>query len=125
MKTKKISLVFAFILGFVGFVTSFGAHIVAVNLPEYAKEVGVGMAMIGLLIAAYDFAEIIAKPIFGSIADRQGMKRTLLIGYWNFYRCLPALSGGSSPMAAGDPFSAGNGSRGALCRFPGAGRCLL
>jgi MFS family permease len=80
MKTMKLSLLFAFILGFVGFVTSFGAHIVAVNLPEYAKEVGVGVAMIGLLIAAYDFAEIIAKPIFGSIADKQGMKRTLLIG---------------------------------------------
>jgi len=76
----KISLIFAFILGFVGFVTSFGAHIVAVNLPVYAKEVGIGVAMIGLLIAAYDFAEIIAKPIFGSIADKQGMKKTLLIG---------------------------------------------
>ena len=76
----RLSLLFAFILGFVGFVTSFGAHIVAVNLPEYAKEVGVGVAMIGILIAAYDFAEIIAKPIFGSISDRQGMKKTLLIG---------------------------------------------
>lgn len=80
MKIIKHSLLFAFILGFVGFVTSFGAHIVAVNLPEYAKEVGIGVAMIGLLIAAYDFAEIIAKPIFGSIADMQGMKKTLLIG---------------------------------------------
>lgn len=80
MRPVKPSLLFAFILGFVGFVTSFGAHIVAVNLPEYAKEVGVGVAMIGLLIAAYDFAEIIAKPIFGSLSDRQGMKKTLLIG---------------------------------------------
>ena len=80
MKSMKISLIFAFILGFVGFVTSFGAHIVAVNLPEYAKEVGIGVAMIGLLIAAYDFAEIIAKPIFGSLSDKQGMKNTLLIG---------------------------------------------
>ena len=80
MKPIRLSLLFAFILGFVGFVTSFGAHIVAVNLPEYAKEVGVGVAMIGLLIAAYDFAEIIAKPIFGAIADKQGMKKTLLIG---------------------------------------------
>jgi MFS family permease len=76
----KISLIFAFILGFVGFVTSFGAHIVAVNLPVYAEEVGIGVAIIGLLIAAYDFAEIIAKPIFGSIADKQGMKKTLLLG---------------------------------------------
>lgn len=80
MKKVKISLLYSFILGFVGFVTSFGAHIVAVNLPEYAKEVGVGVAMIGLLIAAYDFAEIIAKPVFGSIADKQGMKKTLLVG---------------------------------------------
>lgn len=71
---------YAAILGFVGFVTSFGAHIVAVNLPVYAKQVGVGVAMIGLLIAVYDLAEIVAKPTFGSIADRAGMKRTMLLG---------------------------------------------
>ena len=32
------------ILGFVAFVTSFGAHVVAVNLPAYAAQVGVGVA---------------------------------------------------------------------------------
>jgi len=69
-----------FILGFVGFVTSFGAHIVAVNLPVYAEQVGIGTAMIGLLIAAYDFAEILAKPAFGALSDRQGMKKTMLAG---------------------------------------------
>ncbi len=84
MKSVNVSLIFAFILGFVGFVTSFGAHIVAVNLPEYAKEVGIGVAMIGFLIAAYDFAEIIAKPIFGTLSDKQGMKKTLLIGIMVF-----------------------------------------
>ena len=68
------------ILGFVGFVTSFGAHIVAVNLPTYAEQVGVGVAMIGLLIAAYDFAEILAKPLFGALADQRGMKQTMLAG---------------------------------------------
>jgi DHA1 family tetracycline resistance protein-like MFS transporter len=68
------------ILGFVGFVTSFGAHIVAVNLPTYAEQVGVGVAMIGLLISAYDFAEIVAKPLFGALADRRGMKQTMLAG---------------------------------------------
>jgi MFS family permease len=80
---------FAFILGFVGFVTSFGAHIVAVNLPVYAQQVGVGVALIGILIAAYDFAEIIAKPIFGAVADRQGMKRTMLLGIAVF--CVASL----------------------------------
>ena len=70
----------AFILGFVGFVTSFGAHVVTVNLPVYAEQVGVGVGMIGILIAIYDFAEIIAKPLFGFFADRTGMKRTMLMG---------------------------------------------
>src|SRR5882724_4888630 len=73
-------LIYAAILGFVGFVTSFGAHIVAVNLPVYARQVGVGVAMIGLLIAVYDLAEIVAKPTFGAIADRAGMKKTMLFG---------------------------------------------
>lgn len=76
----KTSLKYAFILGFVGFVTSFGAHIVAVNLPFYAEKVGVGLAMIGLLIAVYDFAEIIAKPLFGGFADKKGMKKTMMAG---------------------------------------------
>lgn len=68
------------ILGCVAFVTSFGAHIVAVNLPTYAAQVGVGVAMIGLLIAAYDAAEVVAKPLFGALADRRGMKQTMLAG---------------------------------------------
>ncbi len=69
-----------FILGFVGFVTSFGAHVVAVNLPVYAKQVGVGVAVIGLLIAAYDAAEVVGKPLAGALADRRGMKQTMLAG---------------------------------------------
>lgn len=76
----KTSLKFAFILGFLGFATSFGAHIVAVNLPFYAEKVGIGLTMIGLLIALYDFAEIVAKPVFGGLADKRGMKKALYLG---------------------------------------------
>lgn len=68
------------VLGLVGFVTSYGAHSVTVNLPTYAKEVGVGTLAIGLLIAVYDFAEVIAKPIFGFLADRRGQVKTLWAG---------------------------------------------
>lgn len=68
------------ILALCGFVTSFGAHIVATNLPSYAETVGVGALMIGLLIGVYDFAELFAKPAAGFIADRSGMKLTLLAG---------------------------------------------
>ncbi len=69
-----------FLLGLVAFVTSFGAHVVAVNLPVYAKQVGAGLAAIGVLIAVYDFAELFAKPVFGWIADRRGLKATMLVG---------------------------------------------
>lgn len=68
------------ILALSGFVTSFGAHVVAVNLPSYAQAIGVGAFMIGLLIAVYDFAELFAKPLAGYIADRRGLKLMLLIG---------------------------------------------
>jgi len=71
---------YLFILALSGFVTSFGAHIVATNLPAYAEAVGVGAFMIGLLIGVYDFAELFAKPTAGFIADRRGMKLTLLVG---------------------------------------------
>ncbi|MCL5026762.1 MAG: MFS transporter [Chloroflexi bacterium] len=69
-----------FVLSVVGFTTSFGAHIVAVNLPVYAREVGVGVAVIGILIAVYDLAEVVAKPVFGYAADRRGKKVTMLLG---------------------------------------------
>ncbi len=68
------------ILALSGFVTSFGAHVVAVNLPDYAEKVGLGALMIGLLIAVYDFAELFAKPAAGFLADRRGMRITLLGG---------------------------------------------
>ncbi|MEO7309323.1 MAG: MFS transporter [Chitinophagaceae bacterium] len=76
----KTSLKWAFVLGFVGFITSFGAHIVAVNLPFYAEKLGIGLTMIGVLIAVYDFAEILAKPVFGGLADKKGMKKAMLAG---------------------------------------------
>jgi len=68
------------VLSFVAFVTTFGAHIVAVNLPVYAKQVGIGALGIGLLISIYDFAEVFAKPLSGWLADRRGKVVTLVSG---------------------------------------------
>jgi len=72
------------ILALSGFVTSFGAHIVATNLPAYAEVVGVGAFTIGLLIAVYDFAELFAKPMAGFVADKRGMRGTLIAGLFIF-----------------------------------------
>ena len=79
-KKNGKTLLFLIILSLAGFVTSFGAHIIAVNLPGYAKIVGTGFLGIGILIAAYDLAEVVAKPVFGRIADRKGMKVTMIAG---------------------------------------------
>lgn len=76
----KHGLEYLIILSLVGFVTSFGAHIVAVNLPVYSRSTGTGLFEIGVIIAAYDFAELFAKPVFGRIADRRGMVATTVAG---------------------------------------------
>lgn len=80
MNQLPIRYWYLIILSLSGFVTSFGAHIVATNLPPYVKIVGGGAFLIGLLIAIYDFAELFAKPLAGYIADKRGMKIVLLIG---------------------------------------------
>gem|GEM_PF-6501252 len=33
-----------------------------------------------LKLAIYDLAEVVAKPVFGAVADRWGMKQTMLAG---------------------------------------------
>jgi len=113
-------LIYAAILGFVGFVTSFGGHIVAVNLPVYAKQVGVGIAMIGLLIAVYDLAEIVGKPTFGAIADRAGMKKTMLLGIAVFVASSLAYPLEQAAAPPSDSISSGCRSRHSVLGFLGA-----
>jgi MFS family permease len=66
------------VLSLTGFVTSFGAYVVAANLPSYSKETGAGLIVIGFLIALYDLAEIFIKP-FGALLSRK-------IGEWTVLR---------------------------------------
>ena len=68
--TTRASYAALLILALSGFVTSFGAHIVATNLPSYAEAAHIGPFMIGLLIGVYDFAELFGKPTASFIADR-------------------------------------------------------
>ena len=66
------------VLSLTGFVTSFGAYIVAANLPAYSKETGAGLLVLGFLIALYDIAEIFIKP-FGAVLSKK-------IGEWSVLR---------------------------------------
>ncbi|AEV85400.1 MFS transporter [Actinoplanes sp. SE50] len=59
-----------------GFTTAFGAHAIAANLGGAQ----VSLLTLGGLLALYDGAEIVLKPVFGSLADRIGPRPVLLGG---------------------------------------------
>ncbi|CAN5464355.1 hypothetical protein BH09ACT8_BH09ACT8_03160 [soil metagenome] len=80
-----------------GFVTAFGAHSIAASLGGYTHAQHVSLLTLGLLLAVYDGAEVVLKPVFGSLADRVGAKPILIGG-------LLAFAGASAAFAiAGDP----------------------
>jgi DHA1 family tetracycline resistance protein-like MFS transporter len=63
-----------------GFVTAFGAHSIAASLAGYTEAEHTGLLTLGLLLAVYDGAEILLKPVFGTLADRVGARPVLLGG---------------------------------------------
>jgi MFS transporter, DHA1 family, tetracycline resistance protein len=80
-----------------GFVTAFGAHSIAANLGAYGREHHATLLTIGLLLAIYDGAEVILKPVFGALVDRVGPRPVLLGGLVGFAAASAAF------VAAGDP----------------------
>lgn len=67
-----------------GFTTAFGAHAVAANLGVYTEGRGGDLLVLGFLLALYDGAEVVLKPVFGALVDRVGGKPVLLGGLLAF-----------------------------------------
>jgi MFS family permease len=63
-----------------GFTTAFGAHAIAANLGGFAPGAVTSLLMLGGLLALYDGAEVLLKPVFGALADRVGARPILLGG---------------------------------------------
>ncbi|GGN92421.1 hypothetical protein GCM10011579_090270 [Streptomyces albiflavescens] len=63
-----------------GFTTAFGAHGIAANLGGHSADRVTSLLVLGGLLALYDGAEVLLKPVFGTIADRIGARPVLLGG---------------------------------------------
>ena len=77
-----------------GFVAAFGAHAVAANLGAYATGRRASLWELGLLLGVYDLAEVVLKPVFGSVVDRRGAKPVMVWGLVGF-----AVASGSFAVA--------------------------
>ncbi|MET7379951.1 MFS transporter [Streptomyces sp. NPDC005526] len=63
-----------------GFTTAFGAHGIAASLGARSAHAVTSLLVLGGLLALYDGAEVLLKPLFGALADRVGARPVLLGG---------------------------------------------
>ncbi|KJL28991.1 MFS transporter [Microbacterium oxydans] len=67
-----------------GFTTAFGAHGVASVLGAESDDIGLTLLSFGLVLALYDIAEVVLKPIFGALSDRIGVRPVIVGGLLAF-----------------------------------------
>lgn len=63
-----------------GFFSRLSFGLVSFALPLYARELGMSLTEIGLLISLNAGVSMLCKPVMGSLADRCGWRRSLLGG---------------------------------------------
>src|ERR671928_82017 len=69
-----------FVLMVTAFVEMVGLLMVLPLLPFYAKALGAGGFVVGLLVSSFAIAQLIASPFWGRFSDRYGRRPALLIG---------------------------------------------
>lgn len=67
-----------------GFTTAFGAHGVGSVLGTETDDLGLTLVGLGLVLALYDLAEVVLKPLFGALSDRIGAKPVIVGGLVGF-----------------------------------------
>ncbi len=67
-----------------GFTTAFGAHGVASVLGAETDDLGLSLVTLGAVLALYDVAEVVLKPLLGALSDRIGAKPVIVGGLTGF-----------------------------------------
>ncbi|MET7622457.1 MFS transporter [Streptomyces sp. NPDC005408] len=80
-----------------GFTTAFGAHGIAANLGGLSEDAVTSLIVLGGLLALYDGAEVLLKPVFGTLADRIGARPVMIGGLVAFSAASAAYVVADSP----------------------------
>jgi DHA1 family multidrug resistance protein-like MFS transporter len=62
------------------FIALLGVGIIAPIIPIYAMDLGATGITLGLMIAAFSISRGVLQPVVGSLSDRHGRKRFLVVG---------------------------------------------
>ncbi|MFL1376810.1 MFS transporter [Nocardiopsis protaetiae] len=84
-----------------GFTTAFGAHGVAGVLGAQSDDIGLSLIHLGLVLALYDVAEVILKPLFGALSDRIGPKPVIVGGLIAFTAASLIVLTSPAPLVLG------------------------
>jgi MFS family permease len=84
-----------------GLVTAFGSHSIAASLGTYTQGQHASLLTLGVLLAVYDGAEVLLKPVFGVLADRVGLRVVLLGGLVAFAVASAAFVVAGNPALIG------------------------
>ncbi len=68
------------ILMITAFIDMVGMLMVLPLLPFYAKELGQGGTVVGLLVSSFAVAQLITSPLWGRFSDSHGRRPALIVG---------------------------------------------
>lgn len=68
------------VLMITAFIDMLGLLMILPLLPFYAKGLGAGGFVVGLLVSAFSVAQLVSAPIWGRFSDRYGRRPALMVG---------------------------------------------